>query len=715
MKPNYKWETDDDSDWEQSPIPDPNPGSGSRRTVIVLLSAVMLVFAVVLFWFEQRLGAREEIVRQNVIAAHRTLEQAIAQRDLELFSSLISREDPDWYQSQRRLLMSGRVVERRQFDLAVSSTPSEDVDISLDDNWRRAEVTFSQQYVIENGESEKAITLSQTQVYQIRGSRWQSTPPPAAYWGDTQTREFGQLTVTFAQRDEAIIERFATDLAREISAICDQYPSARECSVDTRIPIAFETDPESLLALGDTTTPALNGRTYILPTPSIVGLPVDDDAYTALYHGYTERILRALQNDLALPISLPNQDIVALCFPSFEDGLSLYSYQPSTAEWRRESDARQYSHVQALPDDSAIILRAGFPGIEIAHLELKMQRAGQVTPLFKEGTTELSARLDGIPLRPNNDSLLLSAVQGSTGLTTYRLLPIESCADGSCEVDPLAGFPLWSPGGDRSLLLVGSVLHVGDANGNPVHVVGRAFSPFWMTEDIFGFVRLRGGTNDESPDMELVVRSVITGEERLLANSADILRQLNTDFSGTFRIMYISASPAHPNLLFLAGTPVTGGAGKFYVLKLQLEEEAGTVSTNTRITRVDVLLTLDDLPVGNPATLTPTGYPPFSITPDGRHLTVVRFADSVTNTWVLYVHDIVRGETRVITMNYPVYPSPFPFYDWSADGNWLLLVDKGFLRLIAPDYEYERIITHDFAACRYPAWVESSALGNGIQ
>jgi len=43
------------------------------------------------------------------------------------------------------------------------------------------------------------------------------------------------------------------------------------------------------------------------------------------------------------------------------------------------------------------------------------------------------------------------------------------------------------------------------------------------------------------------------------------------------------------------------------------------------------------------------------------------------------------------------------------------LVDKGFLRLIAPDYEYERIITHDFAACRYPAWVESSALGNGIQ
>ncbi len=76
-----------------------------------------------------------------------------------------------------------------------------------------------------------------------------------------------------------------------------------------------------------------------------------------------------------------------------------------------------------------------------------------------------------------------------------------------------------------------------------------------------------------------------------------------------------------------------------------------------------------------------------------------------TDNWVIHLYDTIREETKKFTLNYPSYPAPFPFYDWSADGTWLILVDNGFLRLMAPSYDYERIITHHYDACRYAAWI----------
>ncbi len=715
MKPNYSWETDEEGEWE---LTTPTPATAAhhqRRIFFVLLALVVVTLVLIFNLFERRLAAREDIVRQNVVAAHRTWEQAVARQDLELFSSLISRSDADWYQSQRRLLMSGRAIDRSQFDLTLVPARVDQFEIVLDANWRQAELRFPQQYVMGDGDAERIITLNQTYVYQIRGSRWQAAPPPATFWGNTRTREFGPLLVTYAERDASLVEKMAGDLASEIDRICGQHPGARECSADGSVPIAFETDPESLLALGDADTPVLQGRTFLLPTPTLVGLPIDDAGYSALYDGYMERIVRTLQNDLALPVALPDQELAVLCFPSFEEGLSLFSYQPRSDTWTQQSEPKRFSSVQALRDDSAVVLRAGFPGVEIAHLELVLKRGSDELSLFKEGTTEQSARLDGIPVRPQNDSLLLSSVQGSTGRISYRLLPLESCDDGACDVRVLDGFPLWSPRGDQSLVLVGSELYIGDGEGVPDRYVGRAFSPFWMTDDEFGYVRLRGNTTDESPDMELVLHSVATGQERLLIKSADLLDQVEAGIKGAFRIMYVTASPTDPNLIFLAGTPVRGGGGRFYVLRLQLQAATSITSDDLPLIRSEVILALDDLPVGDPSTLTPTGYPPFSITADGRKLSVFRFADPVTNTWVLYLYDVAGGETQMFTLNYPTYPSPFPFYDWSADGNWLLLVDNGFLRLVAPDYDYERIITHEFAACRYPAWIDPSALTTGAR
>ncbi len=706
---NYSWETEEESDWDTVVEPEPPPRRHARRTLLLLGAAVVLVFAAIFVLFERRLAAREELVRQNVIAAHRTWEQAVARQDLELFSSLVAREDTDWYQSQRRLLMAGRAVDRGTLEMSLQPAELPEPAVELDANWRRALVSYPRAYTFTRDGREQTINLLLTHHYQLRGSRWQAVPPSVSFWGATLEQETHFLHVTYPARDRQFVERLIADLTRDIAALCAEYPTMRDCAPRTRVPILFETDPESLLVLGDPTTPALSGRAFLLPAPSLVGTPLDETSYHALYHGYTDRIIRAWRNNLSLPIPLPEQDIAVLCFPSPDEGLALFSYTPATDTWAQQSDTRRFSTMQPLPNDSGLILRAGFPGTELAHLELFMRRAGAETQLFKEGTTEQSVRLDDIPPRPDSDSLILSSVQGSTGLTSYRLMPLESCDDGACDLIKLSGYPIWSPDGRATLVLTGSDVYLGDPNGAPLTHIGRGFSPFWLTDDLFGYVRLPIGATGQGPQMELVLGSLTTGDQRQLAKSADLLNSLGTQYPGTFRIMYAAANPSRPSQLFLAGTPVAG-RDNFYILKLQLEEQGGELSLDSRVSTIEVFQALNDLPVGDASTLTPTGYPPFSITSDGRWLTVIRFDNPVTNTWVFYLIDTQTAETKVLTLSYPAYPAPFPFYDWSADSQWLLLVDNGFLRLVAPAHDYERTITHDYAACRYPSWVNPSVV-----
>ena len=47
----------------------------------------------------------------------------------------------------------------------------------------------------------------------------------------------------------------------------------------------------------------------------------------------------------------------------------------------------------------------------------------------------------------------------------------------------------------------------------------------------------------------------------------------------------------------------------------------------------------------------------------------------------------------------------YPHFDWSADGEWLALVDSGFLRLIAPGHDYELYVPHEYRNCTYTGWI----------
>jgi hypothetical protein len=337
-------------------------------------------------------------------------------------------------------------------------------------------------------------------------------------------------------------------------------------------------------------------------------------------------------------------------------------------------------------------------------LQLALKRGQVETPLVDVRGTTSTARLAAIAPSAAGESLVIRTVDRVNGQATHSIVSPERClAGGMCEPEALAGFPVWSPDGQRTLLSRGSEILLGGKRGEAAEVVARGFSPFWMSPALFGYIALPGENAAGGAKMAVRLRS-LDGRDTLLTDSRALPALVEGANAAEMRLQYLMVSPTDPRLVFVAGSPAGGSGQRYLLLSFRLEgalDDPGSL----RVGEPRLRLELDDTPVGDPSQITPTGHPPFTITGDGRWLVVARFVDPYTNTWELDLHEIVSGETRTVRTNYPPYPERFPFYDWSGDWAWLALVDNGIVRLIAPGLGYERVVTHPFSACSYSGWV----------
>ncbi|NIT59076.1 MAG: hypothetical protein GWN00_23485, partial [Aliifodinibius sp.] len=71
----------------------------------------------------------------------------------------------------------------------------------------------------------------------------------------------------------------------------------------------------------------------------------------------------------------------------------------------------------------------------------------------------------------------------------------------------------------------------------------------------------------------------------------------------------------------------------------------------------------------------------------------------LVDTWLIYAYDTQLIENHRYAVRYPSTTSLTPYYGWSEDGIWLVVVDQNYLRLIAPAYNYERLIGHSPQNC----------------
>jgi len=686
MKPSFNWQTDETNDDWTTPPPR-KPAQRRYRSLYFALIVVLLGITSAALYVNRRQHEAVARITEDVTAVFTTTQQAITRHDAELYAQLLSPQDRAWYAAQRRLFAAGLPLDRAPLGLQPVPTAVPIPVVNLSPNLRQAELTFALPYTATADLGIAApISLKQTAVYRQQNSRWLQIPPDAAFWGVTTSEQIGLLTLTYPARDAAIVRRLGDDLADELAALCAEL-SDGGCPARQRVPLLFSTDPASLADLTDLNTPAWNGRAYRLPTPTLIGLPTDEASYQALYRGLTRRIVANFRTHLFAPFPLPNESLQTLCYTPEAPGLRLFAYDLAQDTWTAVLPETAFRTLMPLPDDQGVIVQELPPTLESAYLHLTSVQGTAAADLLSLPDTASPLRPIGWADTTDRPRLIFQGTDAASA-AFYRWLDVAACQSSACQPEEIAGYPVWSPDGRDTLLVDGSSLYLGDGEGQIQRPLGEGFSPFWLDGQTYGYIRFDQPVGD-------VIASVVGGlvgggEPAVLFTSADLEAALDSAVPTAVFPKFIVPSPAQPGTLIVGASGIGDLAGKYYIF---------TYEVNGGVT---LHLQLDGSPNGNPAWLTPLGYPPFQVSPDGRWLVLSKLRES----WTFYLHNLERNETQVLVTDYPPYPMRFPYYDWSQDGRWLVIADDGFLRLLAPDQSYQRLIPYEYDACLFAAWAD---------
>jgi hypothetical protein len=155
-------------------------------------------------------------------------------------------------------------------------------EVTLDPELRSAELSWAAPFVVTGSAGiTQTIQLTQTAIYRRGSSNWLLAPPRPEYWGGSDEYRGQYLEAIFAERDEETARRLASSLDDLLARLCSRH----QCPAGFRYRLIFSTDPASFEEI-DPHALLLASRTLTLPTPLLVGLPVDEAAYEALARGY---------------------------------------------------------------------------------------------------------------------------------------------------------------------------------------------------------------------------------------------------------------------------------------------------------------------------------------------------------------------------------------------------------------------------------------------
>jgi hypothetical protein len=295
---HFEWRTDEDGAREAFEQPAPERRRAPRRAMLAIL---MLLTAGALVIAGHRLYRAAQVqiadatarVEADVRASHDLVRQAGERADLELFTRFLSSADPEWAMAQEQLVSGESWLDRSALDLSWQQTVSATAAITLSADLSEAEVVSQEVYTFTNagGEQERA-SLAHTRVYRLGPDRWLFAPPHAAFWGEVFTTELPRLRLAYPARDEALAQRLAADLSELIERACNELEGL-DCPVHFRLATYFTRNPAILQTGQLGSLPLWAQEPLVLPAPSLVGLPLDEAAYHALYLGYARHVTAA--------------------------------------------------------------------------------------------------------------------------------------------------------------------------------------------------------------------------------------------------------------------------------------------------------------------------------------------------------------------------------------------------------------------------------------
>ncbi len=306
---SFDWQTEEDGDWDDfESLPSESTEKeppGKRRWLgwLILLGLVSGAVVVAGWSINQRVQTATKRVEEEILASYAVVDQAVARQDGDLFRSVLSGKDDDWSNAMMQMVVNGEFSNRQSLDLTtlpVSETIAPTIVVSPD--LQEAEVTTAVAYAIEVGNGlTETVELEQTAVFRKGPNRWLLSPPTLSFWGDTRQIQGQFVNLFYPERDKEIAQDLLFSLDAKIGQLCAQLSDV-DCPANYQVVVELATSPETFQHAGFRSSylslQAESDGHLILPTPTLVGLPVDQMSENALFRGYGQVVVRAILTEL---------------------------------------------------------------------------------------------------------------------------------------------------------------------------------------------------------------------------------------------------------------------------------------------------------------------------------------------------------------------------------------------------------------------------------
>ncbi len=291
----FDWQTEED--WEELTLPPEAPKETRPRRWRWLVGLLMVLGLAAYFIYnqvEQRVEVATNTVEQDILSSLELLERANQEQDIELVNGILSGRDPAWTDIQRDLVRNSLLFDRTPFGFTLVGGP-EVMTTELAPDLLSAELSLHSNYAIAIGNGlTETITLEQLAVFRKGARTWLYAPPDEEFWGDMESVSGSFITVRYPTRDEDISRRLANDLERKIGELCANMAfNEINCQGGARVDLTFANHSAGLVMANDAELWLQAGRELILPAPTLIGLPINEAGYQALYRGYAMVVLQA--------------------------------------------------------------------------------------------------------------------------------------------------------------------------------------------------------------------------------------------------------------------------------------------------------------------------------------------------------------------------------------------------------------------------------------
>lgn len=759
---DYEWRTEEDEPWPEKPLPPVIPKSGRRLWPFVLLMLLLATTAVILVARQARrqVAVAESTAADDVRHAFNLAQQAAGRGDAELYTSLLDARDASWVAAQQELVEQGVIGDRSFAGLAPHAAGREMVDVILAPDFMAAELLWRQTFSVDIGAGVSGTaTFEYLDFYRYREGRWLLSPPPADFWGPWQTTEGQFLTLIYPQRDVAIGRRLAWDLDAMVAALCRQFEGAAECRSGGKVQLRLGTEANRLLQMALRLTAPMSGssitgpaRQIDLPAPTLLGYPVDETGYQALYAAYGRYLARLMSTNIwnrqrevdtyqsrlaveklllemglrtwppaaavaaraqqtALPVPAP--ELAVLCAATTGQGNDLHRYNPGTGRWQPVLAGGNIYQMTAAGGGRAVIL-AGQPFLAGEPRRRVTLYSGHGAQILFDQAQGLEAGRNAPVVRVSEPSAsrLLLRLPDEQNEPTWHYLDVPACLAGDCRLAPAGDYHSlqWAPGGAHTLFLKSEGqrlrMYLGDGQGIPLQELDFE-QAVWLSAGEYAGVDL---TVTELINIGDMANSGISGGEAsplplmLATSGAVLLSSVAGEAPRTLvtaaDLLAIVAAEEWPLQFKFAVTSVQSATGRSDMLLIHASGflfGAGDYSLRS-------YLFLADTDGAARLLWSGTMLSTVAFSPDGRWLAWIK----EDNERQLALYEVAENAFHTVAIG----PAPFfeqilrPSFHWSANGRWLVVAHDNLLYLVAPDYGHRQIVIPEAPGCTQAAWIE---------